>query len=229
MKIILRLTLCLVTCSALITTSCSKDGEVGPAGSQGPQGEQGIQGIEGEQGIKGDTGNANVKHYDFVIANTDWSTNLHFGGGNEGRYYNIPADSLGGISLYSFYDKGNAVLAYAMPTYAAGSDRETVPNTIKPLPYSTMVSSSTDQFGLLIDILVNESRLFLAKTINGYEPDRIPDEDMPATIDFRIVLIESSNALTGKSSKENILDDLKASGVDVRNYSEVMDHFNLPY
>jgi len=223
MKIILRLTLCLLAGSTLMITACSKDGEVGPAGSQGPQGEQGIQGIEG------DTGNANVKHYDFVVADTDWSVNLHFGGNNEGRYYSVPADSLGGVSLTSFYEKGNAVLAYAIPNYAVESGRGNMSSAIKPLPYTSMVSSSTDQFGLLIDILVNQGRLFLAKTINGYEPDRIPDEDVPATIDFRIVLIESSNALTGKSGKGNIFDNLKASGVDVSNYSAVMKHFNLPY
>lgn len=44
---------------ALATTSCSKDGDVGPMGPQGSEGEQGLvgaQGPQGEQGAKGDPG-----------------------------------------------------------------------------------------------------------------------------------------------------------------------------
>jgi len=229
MKIILRLTLCLLAGSTLMITACSKDGEVGPTGPQGTQGEQGIQGIDGEQSIKGDTGNANVKHYDFVVADTDWSANLHFGANNEYRYYTVPPDSTGGVSLYDFYENGNAILAYAMPIYAPGSGRGTATDMAKLLPYTGMVSTSLEKFGLLIDLKANGNRLLLAKTINGYEPDRIPDEDVPTTIEFRIVLIESSNAISEISGKANILDNLKASGVDMSNYKAVMDYFNLSH
>ncbi|WP_339712300.1 hypothetical protein [uncultured Kriegella sp.] len=228
MKNILEIIICLLVCSALALTGCSKDGDVGPIGPQGPQGEQGIQGIEGEQGIKGDTGNANIKHYDLVIANTDWTSNFHFGGNNEYRYYSIPSDSIGGVNLFDFYDEGNAILAYAMPIYATESGRATASNMTKLLPYTAMVSTSSDKFGLLINLQVNSNRLLLAKTINGYEPDRIPDEDVPTTIEFRIVLIESSNALSETSGKTtNVLDNLKSSGVNVSNYAAVMNYFGL--
>ncbi|MBD0778300.1 collagen-like protein [Maribacter sp. ANRC-HE7] len=229
MKIILRIILCFFAGSALMLTGCSKDGEVGPIGPQGPQGEQGIQGIEGEQGIKGDTGNANVTHYDFIVANTDWSENLHFGANNEYRYYTVPADSVGGVGLYTFYEEGNAILAYATPIYASESGMGTATNMAKLLPYTGMVSTSLDKFGLLIDLQVNGNRLLLAKTINGYEPDRIPDEEVPTTIKFRIVLIESSNGITGTTGKANLLDNLKESGVEISNYNEVMNYFSLSH
>lgn len=228
MKNILEIAVCLLVCSALTLTGCSKDGDVGPIGPQGPQGEQGIQGIEGEQGIEGNPGNANVKHYDIIVSNTDWSANLHFGGNNEYRYYGIPADSLGGVDLFNFYNNGNIVLAYAKPTYDSDSGRGTAINNTKLLPYIGMVSTSTEKFGLLIEQLANSNRLLLAKTINGYEPDRIPDEDVPTTIDFRIVLIESSNAVSEISGKTaNVLNNLKSSGVDISNYNAVMNHFGL--
>lgn len=227
MKIRLKISLCLLASSALTIIGCSKDGDVGAIGPQGPQGEQGIQGIEGEQGIKGDPGNANVKHYDIIVSNTDWSANLHFGASNEYRYYTVPADSTGGIELYNFYNEGNIVLAYAKPNYASDSGRGTAINITKLLPYIGMVSTSTEKFGLLIEQQANTNRLLLAKTINGYEPDRIPDEDVPTTIDFRIVLIESSNAVSEIAGKASLLNNLKSSGVDVSNYNAVMNHFGL--
>ncbi|SIS86592.1 hypothetical protein SAMN05421766_104483 [Zobellia uliginosa] len=223
MKINLKITLFLLVGSAITLIGCSKDGETGP------QGEQGIQGIEGEQGTKGDPGNANVEQYNFVVATADWSPNLHFGAQNIYRYYQVSTDSIGGRAISQLYDEGYAILAYAQPNYASESDRETVKNLTKLLPYTTMVSTLTDKFGLLIDLNISSNRLLLAKTINGYEPDQIPEEDIPTTINFRIVLIESSNAIPSTTAKSDLLADLKSAGIDVGDYTAVMKHYGIAY
>lgn len=60
MKTTLRFLSCMIMGLALLTTSCSKDGDTGPEGPQGEQGIQGEQGPEGPQGPAGEDGNANV-------------------------------------------------------------------------------------------------------------------------------------------------------------------------
>jgi len=63
--------------------------------------------------------------------------------------------------------------------------------------------------------------------VNGYEPDRIPEEEIPHTITFRIVLIEVSNNTSDKSGRADVHNGLKSAGVDVYDYEAVMNHFKL--
>ena len=50
---------------------------------------------------------------------------------------------------------------------------------------------------------------------------------------LKLVIIESSNTTAGKgtstSKKQNVFNELKAAGVDVNNYNEVMDYYGLDY
>ena len=50
---------------------------------------------------------------------------------------------------------------------------------------------------------------------------------------LKLVIIESSNTTAGrgtsKSKKQDIFNELKAAGVDVNNYNEVMDYYGLDY
>ncbi len=50
---------------------------------------------------------------------------------------------------------------------------------------------------------------------------------------LKLVIIESSNTAAGKgtslSKKEGVFNELKAAGVDINNYNEVMDYYGLDY
>ncbi len=202
---------------SLVITSCAKDGEVGP---MGPAGTAGIDGTNGEDG------NANVQSFDIYVNKEAWSENLHFGGNNEYRNYTIPADSVGGVELNSFYGAGNVILTYAKPSYASDADYGTQIN-IKPLPYTSLVSGVSGSFGLLIDYAAQYGSFTLAKTVNGYEPDRITEAEIPDTIEFRIVLIEASNTTSSKSIRPDILNELKSAEVDINDYYAVCDYYGI--
>ncbi|MCF6347131.1 MAG: hypothetical protein L3J20_02370 [Flavobacteriaceae bacterium] len=51
--------------------------------------------------------------------------------------------------------------------------------------------------------------------------------------ELKIIIIESSNTTAGRSTstskKQNVFNELKAAGVDVNNYNEVMDYYGLDY
>ncbi len=49
-----------------------------------------------------------------------------------------------------------------------------------------------------------------------------------SNIDFRFVLIEASNKSAGLT-KQGVFNELKAAGIDVNNYNEVMDYYGLDY
>lgn len=206
----------------LVCMSCAKDGEIGP---QGPLGEQGIQGPEGPIG---EDGNANVQSYDLTIAKTDWNANAHYGGGNNYRGFDISPDSVGGISVRAFYTAGNLILGYVKISYDSGTGNGTELN-MKQLPFLTSVNKVPDPIGIRMELATNRGQLLLTRTTNGFDAIGLADADVPDTTEFRIVLIEASNSTSGKSGKENILNDLKAKGIDLSDYHAVMDYFGLEY
>lgn len=91
--------LLLLLAAVLFTTSCGKDGAVGPKGDTGAAGERGATGATGAtgpagpKGSTGATGNANVKVYTKDISSAAWVT--HSQGGSKGYLsLTIPASVL---------------------------------------------------------------------------------------------------------------------------------------
>jgi len=45
----------------------------------------------------------------------------------------------------------------------------------------------------------------------------------------KLIIIESSSTTAKSPSKQNVFNELKAAGVDINNYNEVMDYYGLDY
>lgn len=208
-------------------SSCSKDGETGPQGPQGEQGPVGPEGPQGETGIQGEPGedgNANVQTFDLSVLQSEWSVNLHYGGNNNYRFFSIPAESTGGIEVRDFYNAGNVVLAYARLISEGTYQTEFL--NVKLLPLLTTVTIGSTEVGLRIQLSPTRSEFLLNRTTNGFDSESTTDEQVPPEVEFRIVFIEASNAISGKSA-ENILGQMKSSGIDIGDYKAVMDYYGI--
>ncbi len=205
----------------LLLTSCSKEGPVGPEGPQGTIGEQGVQGPTGENG------NANVQAFDLEVNKTDWGPNLHYGGNNVYRAYDIAPENVGGIDIRSLSTEGGAVLMYAFVDY--DDDAYQTEGERKQLPFMTTVSNMGSNFGLRLEFSINRSSLLITETENGWDAKSLADEDVPDKVDVRIILIEPSASISGKSENEPVFETLKKEGVNLYDYTAVMDYFGLGY
>ncbi|WP_273567987.1 hypothetical protein [Maribacter halichondriae] len=146
MKNILKLIHFSLLVLALSITSCVKEGPEGPIGSVGAKGEQGIQ---------GENGNANVKAFELIVNKSDWMRNLHYGGGNVYRAFEILPESIGNIDLYSFNQGGGTVLLYGLIEYSG--DTHGAQQERKPLPFMTSVNKGADYFGLKLEFSLAET------------------------------------------------------------------------
>ncbi len=201
-------------------TSCTKEGPSGPEGPQGMVGEQGIQGPTGENG------NANVQAFDLVINKTDWGTNLHYGGGNVYRAYTILPENVGGIDIPLLSAEGGAVLLYAFIDYEDAAYQ--TEDELKQLPFLTTVNNMGLRFGLKMEFSISRSSLLLAETEHGWDARNMADENVPDEVDVRIVLIESAASVAGKQ-EASPLEALKKAGINLDDYTAVMDYFGLDY
>ena len=184
--------------------SCSgDDGEQGPKGDQGIQGEQGIQGTQGEQGeqgeqgVPGEDGNANVQA--FSIDMTDW-----------------PGDSIFPFDMpIAASERGNyAYLFYLEYVTNSGTAVHAVPGA-----------------SLLIPITANVDYDFKETSPNGYISFKDSDDQLfivPTGIYVRLIIIAVEiNTAGAKATQANAMDQLKADGVDTKDYHAVAKYFGL--
>ena len=142
--------------------------------------------LKGAKGDKGDTGNANVTSYTFFVQRANWSGNYHYGENNIFREFIIPNNLVGNNSISAIYNNGGAVLIYG--------NVEDFPYTetrLLPLIFSKTVNGDT--FGLKVEFSPKYGRLYLSKTTKGYNNLLIDFNEMPASMFFKVVLIEGKN------------------------------------
>lgn len=163
-------------------------GPAGPAGAQGesgemgPTGPEGPAGPEGPEGPMGPPGNANVQSYSFSVAKADWGVQLHYGGGNIFRGFEITSDLVGDVDLVDFFENGGVIVIYVR---ARGTATH---NEWKAVP--TIYSNGTPtSIGTKIEYLAGRRLLVISKTTMGWDNTTISDAELPDSIPFRVFLI----------------------------------------
>ncbi|HPE83706.1 MAG TPA: hypothetical protein PLV43_08315 [Aequorivita sp.] len=178
-----------------IMTACSPE--------DGKDGQDGAQGIQGEAGQNGQDGNANVSSYTFSVNRSDWGDNLHYGGNNIFRAFNVSPELLGGNDMAATLNNGGSVLIY--------SDGGVVQRLLA-LPFSF----SNSGIGIKLNAAINSSDLLISKTTNGWDNVSIAVEEIPQKINYIIVLIPKENQAK-----------MDAKNIDLSDYNAVAKYYNL--
>ncbi len=108
-----------------------------------------------------------MQAFDIVVNKADWGPNLHYGGGNLYRAYDVILENVGGIDIRSLSTEGGIVLLYAFIEYddaAYQTEREQ-----KQLPFMTTVSGMGSDFGLRMEFSISRNALLMAKTEHGWD------------------------------------------------------------
>ena len=226
---ILNHRLILLAFSALLIVSCSvEDGVDGAVGPEGPQGIQGPKGEQGEPGQDGADGRDGADGQDGVDGQ-DGADGQDGTDGQDGNanvtsvIYDVSdwSGSTGSVELpfmpYYVYEEG-AVLAY-LKTFGIWY----------PIPNTRVFAEGGSGF---LDV-----NTWIVDSPNGgyyysleFSKSGVLFEISAGDIDtLKIIIIESSTTMNGKSASTSIQQKLKKNGVDINNYHDVMDYFNLEY
>ncbi|WP_127022320.1 collagen-like protein [Flagellimonas beolgyonensis] len=186
--------------------SCTGDtgeqGPQGPQGAQGIQGEQGPQGEQGEQGAQGEQGEQGPQGEQGQDGNANVKKLIIDTSQFSGNQWKIDVPEFT-IDLI----QNNSFMFYL----DIGGIYYFIPGTI-----------STDPV-LDVAVAMYEGKLI----INFYDANKI-GFDFPANIVQNItIIIAEASTLSSKLGKTDIIKNLEIKGVDVYNYDEVMDFFNL--
>ncbi|SHJ95066.1 collagen-like protein [Pseudozobellia thermophila] len=203
MKTTLRFLFCMFMSIGLLTTSCSKDGDVGPIGPQGEQGIQGEEGPQGPQGPAGEDGNANViasEWFSLSFEKTLVNGIPHFNGNRAAPEITSDIVEEGTVIVYG---KLNGYVESIWPT-----------DKVAQFPITVMHYVLGDTQIAVYKAYISEGNIQINITENNDIHDGVSPYDR-----FRYVVIPSSST-TGKSQGPNF---------DKMSYQEVMDYLGLDY
>ena len=162
-------------------------------------------GMDGEQGPAGIDGNANVESYSFAVNRADWNATSPYGDGNIFRDYPISPNLIGGNDINTIIGEGGAVLIYV--NFLDVGDFLLMP-----------VSFSYAGVGVKLTASLNRGVLFISKTTNGWDNLSIAINEIPETINYRIVLVPKE--AQGKLYKDG-------NPMNLSNFNTVANLFNL--
>ena len=187
-----------------LTGADGANGRDGAQGSAGIQGEQGTQGEQGLAGENGQDGNANVRSFRYSLRSVASS------------HHNIEIPELttdvmeNDVILTYLQFSRPLLLTYQLPaTINVG------------LGGSRTISSD-----VAVALWAGRCTLFFREpgSVASLRDSDIQAGDLKT---FRVVIIKSTNSVTGKNAKQNIKQELKAAGVDIDNYDDVARHYGI--
>lgn len=171
----------------------------GEDGEDGLDGLDGVTGPAGANGADGEDGNANIKTYVFDLSTESGAS--------------IP-NSL--AELTQEVVDNDLVIGYL---------QNGVSTTYYPIPASAWPNGTGGFYDIGVDIAVGKYWVNFYEVgtqtlmfVTGVELGKL-----------KIVVAESSNTTTGKTSKGSLRAQLKSAGVDSNDYYAVMDYFGLEY
>ncbi len=195
---------------AVIAAFASCKGEIGPVGPAG------TDGIDGQDGTNGQDGNANVQTY--VYNNPAW--------GATGSGMQIDMSSV----LTNEIIQNDVILGYVKSTdvsYVTLIPGDVWTGSVHR-NYTMFVNGSPTSYDNVLEYSITIVSLELDGTYT-------PNANLKTMDWFKVVIIESTNTTTtdGNSknidSKQKIYDELKASGININDYYQVMDYYGLKY
>jgi hypothetical protein len=179
------------------------EGPPGTPGADGQDGTDGINGTDGADGADGADGNANVTIVSLMYGDITWTAGTYLG--RTANTYSLTESAVN----QDIIDHGT-VLGYCFLN----------PNWY-PLPFIWENSAGTSRQYTLHGYSLNTITLFSYQTSGVLSPNAISE--------FRFLIITDNTITKSASSGQEILDKLERAGVDVNDYYEVMDYFELDY
>lgn len=108
-----------------------------------------------------------------------------------------------------FFNDGGAIVVYANAHHEDGGSLGSWHN----LPY---MYQSFDGIGIRILYFFSRGQLAITSTTNGWDANSISEDNLPDTVDFKMILIENIS-----------LNKLTDMGVNPGDYSSVMSYFGI--
>lgn len=173
------------------------------SGEDGEMGPQGPQGTQGVQGLQGDPGPQGNPGQD---GNANVQTILYDVSTESGSQINLS------VSQFTQSVLDNDVILWYID----------VGNLVYPIPGS----GPNAQYVVRVYAQVNTTRLSFHNWDGTSYSISAGDID-----EVKIIIIESSNTTTGKSTstKSDVFNELKQAGVDVNDYYAVLDYYGIDY
>ncbi len=198
----------------LVFTSCSKDGVDGVIGPKGENGTDGVKGIDGVDG------NANVTTYSF----------------NEPQWSNgnplIVLDMTGVLTTEVVTN--DVILVYLRSNTGSNSQRVYqipgwVNGSFPDYPTQMITPYFTDSEGGAGGFQIPERIYISTRSVDNVT---IPTSEAVPLSWIRVVIIKTTNTITGKSNKglelkDKLLNELKMAGVDINNYNAVCKYYGI--
>lgn len=165
----------------------------------GRNGRDGINGVDGTDGAPGADGQDGV----------DGNANV--------RVFTYDISNVSN----SFHDQGISAITQEVINndVVLGYVISSNPNILIPIP-----ASSNRFLRFDVEVFINVGIYSIDFLDNTGTPLNINPGDLTR---LKIVIIESTSSTTGKSSKEDVLLELKKADVDVVDYYQVVEYFNL--
>lgn len=200
-------------------------GAQGEPGANGTDGQDGAAGVQGEQGIQGERGETGP-----AGANGTDGTN-----GTDGQDGNANVRSF----RYSLTSVASSRHSIEIPQLTTDVMENDVILTYLQFSRPLLL---TYQLPAMINVGLGGGRTISAEvavalwagriTLLFREPGSVTslrDSDIQAgdLRTLRVVIIKSTDSATGKNTKQNINQELKAAGVDIDNYDEVARYYGL--
>jgi len=179
----------------------------GPPGADGADGADGTDGIagtagtDGADGADGADGNANMTIVSLLSSDITWTAGSYLG--RDANIFDLTENSVN----QDIIDHGTVLGFCYLSSKWWG------------LPFIWEGNGGTSTQHVLHSYALNTISLYAYNTAGVFNPGGITE--------YRFLLI-TDNTVT-KSSGGDILDKLSNAGVDVNNYYELMDYFDLDY
>jgi len=181
----------------------SCEGPTGPRGPPGADGTDGIDGTNGTNGTNGVDGNANV-----TIVSLSSSSIVWVSGSYLGRTSNVYTFTENQVTQ-DIIDHGTVLgFCFLSPNWYA-------------MPFTWENSGGTSRQYVFHTYQLNTISLYAYQTSGVLNPSLITE--------YRFLLITDNTVTKSASADQDILEKLTNAGVDVTNYYELMDYFELDY
>ena len=227
---------CAILLCAIILTSCSKDGDIGPIG---PQGEQGIQGERGPTGEDGEDGEALGVPGPQGEQGEQGETGPAGPAGEDGENGEDGEDGNANVisSSWLVADFPNNY-SFSAATVTINDSRITqdVLDNYTVLGYFSFSDSYSEVYAIpFTEPLFRSFTMEQRMAIGEYKITEMGNLDTVDTIDpvdgFVHYVLIANSTITLKSGENNLhtVNAMKDNNVNLSNYHEVMDYLGIDY
>lgn len=217
-------------------------GETGPQGPAGEDGEAlGVPGPQGEQGESGATGSAGAVGVDGENGSNgtdgeNGTDGTNGSDGNDGSNGTNGTDGEDGNAnvrafVYDMSAKSGATIIQNVPEITQDvlendvilGFLKTVDREFNPIPAPRFLAAGLKD--VAVDFEIGKYQFFFYEVGNS----SLTSITAGTLDELKVIIIESTSTTSGKSSPEQVLENIKSAGVDLNDYVAVMNYFGLEH